>query len=97
VAKMIDALSIPLLEANATGQILDELILTVFDVTGSSPTLIGTYKFEDVFVSSVSLGASTASSISENSSFAYGKITSTITLNGTTYTSCYDIINNKKC
>src|SRR4051812_49196428 len=94
VNKMLDADSVPLLQAAATGQIIKSLSIQVF--TGNSNAPFATYTFEDVSVVSTVLGSST-SAITEQDAFDYRRITSDVTVGGQNFRSCFDIKANAPC
>jgi len=94
VTKMLDGLSLPLLSAAATGMHLKNVEIDVFDVGSSIP--FATYVFEDVIVTADLIGSS-QTALNEQVSFNYAKITSDITVNGTTFHSCYDLSLAKSC
>src|SRR6185295_2598921 len=58
VSKMLDADSVPLLQAAATGQIFRSLVIEVLASGSNEP--FATYTFEDVIVTSNVLGSSTS-------------------------------------
>jgi len=93
VSKMLDADSVPLLQAAATGQIFRSLVIEVLPVGGSDPFAI--YTFEDVVVTSNVIGSST--SVNEQDAFDFRRITSDVTLNGQTFHSCFDIKSLSSC
>lgn len=88
VSKMLDADSVPLLQAAATGQIFRRLVIDVFAAGSTVP--FATYTFEDVLVASNVIG-STTSAVNEEDAFDFRRITSDVTLNGQTFHSCFDI------
>lgn len=61
-----------------------------------SPTPLATYTFSLVFVTSDQVGSS-VNQLNESVSLAFGKIESSIILNGTTFNSCFDIQSNSNC
>ena len=96
ILKMVDALSVPVLSALASGEHIPQVVLTVYDLSGGGRVVIGNYTFEQVFVESDQISAG-GSTLAESVSFAYGKITSDVTLNGTTYHSCWNVVTNASC
>jgi len=87
VSKLLDADSVPLLQAAATGQILRSVVIELFDA-GNVP--FATYTFQDVVVTSTVLGSST-SAVTEQDAFDFRTITSNVTINGQTFHSCFDV------
>ena len=94
VTKMVDGLSVPLLKATATGLHIQDVKIEVSNIGSGTPFAI--YTFTDVLVTSDLLGSS-QNSVSESVSFNFAKIASSITLNGMTFTSCYDVKLAKSC
>ena len=94
VTKFIDGLSVPLLKALALGQHFNFVKIEVFEV--GSPTPFATYTFSLVFVTADQVG-SNVNQLNESVSFVFGKIESSIILNGTTFNSCFDIQSNSNC
>jgi len=94
VSKMLDADSVPLLQAASTGQHLKSLVIDVFAAGSGVP--FATYTFEDVVVASTVLGSST-SAINEQDAFDFGRITSDVVFNGETFHSCFDIKTLSPC
>ena len=92
VSKGLDADSVPLLQAAATGQLLKTLTIEVFN-GGRAPFAI--YTFEDVSVSSSVIGAS--GSVDEQDAFDFRRITSDVTVNGQAFHSCFDVKANASC
>jgi len=76
------------------GQHLNFVKIEVFEV--GSPTPFASDTFSLAFVTSDVRG-STLNKVSEQVSFVYGKLASTITLNGTTFNSCWDAVTNTNC
>lgn len=94
VLKYVDGLSVPLVKAMATGQHFNFVKIEVFEV--GTPAPFATYTFSTAFVSSDLIG-SDVNRVSESVSFAFGKIASSIIVNGATFNSCWDIIMNRGC
>jgi len=94
VTKALDADSVPLLQAAATGQILKNVVIDVF--TGHDTTPFATYTFEDVIVTSNVIGAAN-SSTSEQDAFDFRRITSDVSINGQTFHSCFDVKVGASC
>jgi type VI secretion system secreted protein Hcp len=94
VNKFIDGLSVPLLKAVATGQHIRTVKIEVFEVGSQAPFAV--YTFSDALVTADVLGGSTTQ-VSESAAFNYGKIASSITLNGIQYDSCFDLAENTSC
>lgn len=94
VSKFVDGLSVPMLKALALGQHFNFVTIEVFEVGSATP--FATYTFSTVFVTSDVIGSNT-SQVSESASFAFGKIESSIILNGTTFNSCFNIVTNTNC
>ena len=94
VSKLLDADSVPLLQAASTGQVLRSLVIDVF--AGNSSVPFATYTFQDVIVVSTVFGASN-STVSEQDAFDFRTITSNVTLNGQTFNSCFDIKTLSPC
>lgn len=94
VSKMVDAMSVPLLKAAALGTHFASVVIEVSNVGSSVP--FATYTFGTVFVTADTLGLNTES-VAENVSFEFGRITSDVTLNGTAFHSCFDVIGNTSC
>ena len=92
VSKGLDADSVPLLQAAATGQVLKTLTIEVSN-GGRAPFAI--YTFEDVVVSSSVIGAS--GSVDEQDAFDFRRITSDVTVNGQAFHSCFDVKANASC
>jgi type VI protein secretion system component Hcp len=97
LTKVLDHISVPLMAKAVTGVHLHDAELRFYDVSTGSRVLLGTNKYETVLVSSVSTGGTTVGPITENVTLNFGKITSQIILDGTTYTSCFDILLNRAC
>jgi type VI secretion system secreted protein Hcp len=93
VSKGLDADSVPLLQAAATGQVLRTVTIEVFNAGTRVP--FATYTFEDVLVSSSVIGAS--GSVDEQDTFDFRRITSDVTVNGQAFHSCFDIKANASC
>ncbi|MEQ1731226.1 MAG: type VI secretion system tube protein Hcp, partial [Vicinamibacterales bacterium] len=97
VTKMVDALSVPMLKAVGEGKQYRDLVLSVFEVRELLLIPIGKYTFSEVAVTSEHIGGTNASLLSEQVSFSYRSIKSEITLDGTTFTSCWDRVQSKAC
>lgn len=94
VNKMVDGLSVPLLRASALGTHFATVTIDVTQVGSSTPFAV--YTFGTVFVEADSIGSST-DTLAESVSFVFAKITSDVTLNGTTFHSCFDVTTNAGC
>lgn len=94
VAKFLDAMSVPLLKTMTFGQPLSFVKIEVFEVGSATP--FATYTFGTAFITSDVLG-STLNKVSEQVTFVYGKLESSIVVNGTTFTSCWNEITNTNC
>lgn len=94
VSKMIDAMSVPLLRAAATGSHMATVVIDVSNVGSAAP--FATYTFGNVFVASDVVGSST-DSVSESVSFEFGRITSDVIVNGTPFHTCFDVVTNTTC
>lgn len=94
VSKGLDADSVPLLQAAATGQTLKTVIIDVFSSRDSAP--FATYTFEDVIVTSNVIGAAN-SSTSEQDAFDFRRITSDVTINGQAFHSYFDVKTSTSC
>jgi len=94
VSKFVDGLSVPLLKALSLGQHFNFVTIEVFEV--GSPAPFATYTFNTVFVTSDVVG-SNVNQVSEAVTFVFGKISSSIVVNGTTFDSCFDMIQNVNC
>lgn len=68
--------------------------IEVFEI--GSPTPFATYMFSLVFVTADQVG-SNVNQLNESVSFVFGKIASSIILNGTTFDSCFNIETNSNC
>ena len=88
VSKGLDADSVPLLQAAASGQVLKTVVIALFAAHDSTP--FATYTFEDVLVTSNVIGAA-SSSTSEQDAFDFRRITSDVSINGQTFHSCFDV------
>jgi type VI protein secretion system component Hcp len=94
VSKGLDADSVPLLQAAATGQTLKTVVIDVFASRDGAP--FATYTFEDVIVTSNVIGAAN-SSTSEQDAFDFRRITSDVSINGQTFHSCFDVKTSTSC
>ena len=94
VTKLLDAFSVPLLQAAATGTHIQQVKIEVFEI--GSPTPFATYSLLDALITSDTIGSS-VSQITENVSFTYTKIATSITLGGVTFDACFDRVNNTSC
>jgi type VI protein secretion system component Hcp len=94
VSKMVDAMSVPLLKAAALGTHFSSVVIEVSNVGSAVP--FATYTFGTVFVTADTLGSNTAS-VAESVAFEFGRITSDVTLNGSAFHSCFDVISNVSC
>jgi type VI protein secretion system component Hcp len=94
VSKELDADSVPLLQAAATGQVLKTVVISLFTARDSAP--FATYTFEDVLVTSNVIGAA-SSSTSEQDTFDFRRITSDVSINGQTFHSCFDVKASTSC
>ena len=94
VSKGLDADSVPLLQAAATGQVLKTLVIDVF--ASHDGAAFATYTFEDVVVTSNVIGAAN-SSTSEQDAFDFRRITSDVSINGQTFHSCFDVKTSTSC
>jgi type VI secretion system secreted protein Hcp len=94
VSKLLDGMSVPLLNAAATGKHLRDVTINVFEAGSSTPFAI--YVFQDALVASDLLGSS-QNALSEQVSFNFAKIISDITVDGVTFHSCFDIRGNVAC
>jgi type VI protein secretion system component Hcp len=93
VSKMVDAFSVAFLKAAEVGTPIRKVQVDIFD---SSSVPFATYVLETVFVTADTFNSSIGS-VGETVGLTYGKLTTTITLGGTTFTSCFDRIANKVC
>ena len=94
VSKGLDADSVPLLQAAATGQVLKTVVIDVFASRDSAP--FATYTFEDVVVTSNVIGAAN-STTSEQDAFDFRRITSDVSINGQTFHSGFDVKTSTSC
>jgi type VI protein secretion system component Hcp len=94
VTKLLDGLSVPLLKAVATGAHIKDVKIEIFE--GGSAVPFATYTFTDVLATSDVLG-STLNKVSEQVAFSYSRIASHVTVNGMTFTSCFDLKSNSSC
>jgi type VI secretion system secreted protein Hcp len=94
VTKTLDGVSVPLLHAASTGQVLHTLSIDVFNAGSATP--FATYTFQDVIVTSTVFG-SAASIVGEQDAFDFGKIIADVTINGQTFHSCFDVRNLTSC
>jgi len=94
VSKMVDAMSVPLLKAAALGTHFTSVVIEVSNAGSATP--FATYTFGTVFVSSDVLG-SNADTVAESVAMEFGRITSDIVLNGTSFHSCFDVATNSPC
>ena len=94
MSKFVDGLSVPLLKALSLGQHFDFAKIEVFEVGSATP--FATYTFNTVFVTSDVIGSS-VNQVSESVTFVFGKISSTIIVNGMTFDSCFDMLQNVNC
>ena len=90
---MLDGASMLLLTSMATGQHFKEVKIEVF---GAGNTLLATYKFGTVFVTSDIVGGESMS-LTEEAVFAFGKLESDINVGGGTFSSCWDQVTNRSC
>ena len=88
VTKLLDGVSVPLLQAAATGQVLNSVVIDVFDGAANIP--FATYTFQGVSVVSTIFGESDAT-VTEQDAFDFRTITSNVTINGQTFHSCFDV------
>jgi type VI protein secretion system component Hcp len=94
VSKVLDADSVPLLQAAATGQRLSRVTIELFN--GKDTTPFATYAFEDAIVTSNVIGAANAST-SEQDTFGFRRITSDVTINGQLFHNCFDVNAGGSC
>jgi type VI protein secretion system component Hcp len=94
VTKFLDGMSVQLLSAAATGKHIKDVKIEVFQIGNGTP--FATYTFQDAQVTADLFGSS-QKALSEQVSFDFAKIISDITINGTTFHSCFDIKNNLTC
>jgi len=94
VSKQLDGMSVDLLTATATGEHINEVKIEVFAIGSSSP--FATYTFRDALVTAVVFGASNQAP-SETVSFNFTRVISDVTVGGTTFHSCFDLVKNVKC
>jgi len=94
VSKGLDADSVPLLQAAATGQVLKTVVIDVFAAHDGAP--FATYTFEDVVVTSNVIGAAN-SSTTEQDAFDFRRISSDVSINGQTFHSCFDVKAGASC
>src|SRR5262249_17821195 len=88
VTKLLDGDSVPLLQAAATGQVLNSVVIDLFEGGANQP--FATYTFQGVRVVSTVFGESDAT-VTEQDAFDFRTITSNVTLNGQTFHSCFDV------
>jgi type VI protein secretion system component Hcp len=94
VSKQLDGMSVDLLSAAATGEHIPDVKIEVFAIGSSSP--FATYTFRDALVTAVVFGASNQAP-AETVSFNFTRVISDVTVGGTTFHSCFDILKNVKC
>jgi type VI protein secretion system component Hcp len=94
VSKQLDAMSVDLLSAAATGEHISDVKIEVFAIGSSSP--FATYTFRDALVTAVVFGASNQAP-GETVSFNFTRVISDVTVGGTTFHSCFDLVKNVKC
>lgn len=94
IKKMLDALSVPLLEKSAQGAPLPEVDIDVSSV--GAPVPFAKYRFDNVLVTADAFGSST-SALVESVTLHFSRIRSTVTLNGVTFQSCWDTDAEQAC
>jgi type VI secretion system secreted protein Hcp len=94
VNKLLDAVTVPLLKAAATGAHFSKVTIRAFNVGDSTPFAV--YQFETAFVVSDIIGGG-GSALNETVTFVVGSITSDVSVSGTTYHSCWDAVLNRSC
>jgi len=94
VNKMLDAVSVQLLKAAATGSHFTKVTIQTFNQGENSP--FATYVFDTVFVGSDVIGGN-GNSLNETVMFVVGSIQADITVGGVSYHSCWDVVQNKAC
>lgn len=93
VTKMLDSASVLLLTHMATGNHFKEVKIDVF---GPGNTLIATYKFGTVFVTSDLVGGASMS-LTEDVIFVFGQLESDVNIGGSTFHTCWNQITNTSC
>ena len=94
VNKMLDAVTVQLLKAAANGSHFSKVTIRAFMAGDSTPFAV--YEFDTAFVASDVIGGN-GNSLNETAMFVVAKITSDVTLGGTTYHSCWDVETNTQC
>jgi type VI protein secretion system component Hcp len=91
---MVDAVSVALLKAAATGQHFNTVTIDAFAVGSDTP--FATYTFESVVVTSDVIGSS-PNALAETAMFQFGGLRSHIVLGGSQFDSCWDVVSNTNC
>ena len=94
VSKPLDAASLQLLQFSANGNSLGALTIRLFEPGTTNP--YATYTLTRAFVASALFGTSPAGVV-ETMSFKFSEIRSQVTIGGTTYQSCWDIVDSRVC
>lgn len=94
VSKMLDGVSVQLLKTAADSGHFSKVTIRAFNVGSSTPFAI--YEFDLVFVASDAIGGD-GNSLNESVTFIVGTIRTNITLGGTAYQTCWDVVNNTAC
>jgi len=95
VTKSLDAFSPPLLSASEEGRTLNAVQI---DITPANSAIASaTYILNDAIVTSDLFSSAAGTGIVENVSFQYAKITTRVTINGSTFSSCFDRRENRSC
>jgi type VI protein secretion system component Hcp len=94
VTKPLDAASLQLLQFSANGNSLGALTIRLFEPGTTNP--YATYTLTRAFVANALFGTSPAGVV-ETMSFMFSEIRSQVTIGGTTYQSCWDIVDSRVC
>lgn len=94
ITKSLDAASLELLKAAATGMHIPTAEIEVSEVGASSP--FAKYRFSDVLVTADVIGAN-GNAVNEQVSMNFARIAVDVTIGGQTFHSCYDIRQAKTC
>ena len=94
VTKPLDAASLQLLQFSANGNSLGALTIRLFEPGPTNP--YATYTLTRAFVSNAVFGTSPAGVV-ETMGFMFSEIRSQVTIGGTTYQSCWDIVDSRAC
>jgi type VI secretion system secreted protein Hcp len=94
ISKLLDATSLELLKAAATGAHIPTAQIEVSEVGASMP--FAKYLFTDVLVTADVIGAN-GNAINEQVTLNFSRISADVTVGGQTFHSCYDLKKGTSC